>query len=124
MNQNNKHDNPTNDLTQFGYRELAEAGKLLIAYAENGSDFLTDGVQVWFNKNSGTVFLSDEDYNVGVLVEKENGVLKEYDIEQFFSCPICGHEGILSEMQHGEENTECKQFLKNIGIIEIEDDAP
>ncbi len=87
------NDNPTKDLTKFGYKELDEAGDLLKAYANDGCDFLNDGVELWFNTNSGSVFLCDEDYNVGVI---ENGKLV-----QFYSCPNCGNEGTQSD---GEEN--------------------
>lgn len=87
-------ENPTNDLTKFGVKELREAGELIIAYADNPPDFLGDGVQVWFNMNSGFVFLGDNDFNVAML---NNGKL-----EQFFTCPICGHE---------------EGYLKEIGIL-------
>lgn len=85
----------TSDLTQFGYRELDMAADLLKAYAngKGATGFLGDGVNVFMNKNSGNVFLSDEDYNVGVL---EDG-----KVVQFYSCPQCGNEGTQAE---GEEN--------------------
>lgn len=57
----------TDDLSDFGNRELYEAGQLLTMYARDGADFLTEGVKVWFNRNSGCVFLSDEDYDGGQL---------------------------------------------------------
>jgi hypothetical protein len=102
-------ENPTNDLTKFGVKELREAGELIIAYADNPPDFLCDGVQVWFNMNSGFVFLSDKDLNVAML---NNGKL-----EQFFTCPICGHEGFKEDMKHGEGNKYCEGYLKEIGIL-------
>ena len=82
----------TADLSKFGYRELDEAGKLLIAYAKNGVDFLSDGITLNFNTNSGFVFLSDEDYNVGILNEGK--------VEQWFNCSECGEEGFK---EHFEE---------------------
>lgn len=78
-------DTVTNDLTRFGMQELDEAADLLKAYANNGCDFLGDGVQVWFNTMSGYVFLSDEDYNVGLLEDEK--------IARHYSCPECGNEG-------------------------------
>ena len=112
-------ENPTNDLTKFGTRELREAGKLLIAYADNPPDFLSDGVQVWFykegwphalaNNNSGYVFLSDEDFNVAML---NNGKL-----EQWFSCSNCGHEGFKEDMKHGWGDKDCDEYLKEIGVL-------
>ncbi len=84
-------DNPvTSDLTKFGYRELDMAGDLLKAYANDPPDFLTDGVNVFMNINSGNVFLCDEDMNVGMLAAQGK-------IEQFFSCPECGNEGTQSD---------------------------
>jgi hypothetical protein len=75
----------TSDLTKFGYREIDMAADLLKAYAKNGSEFLTDGVNVYMNVNSGSVFLCDEDMNVGMLEAGE--------VVKFFSCPNCGNEG-------------------------------
>lgn len=75
----------TSDLTKFGYREKDMAGDLLKAYAEGGVDFLGDNVNVFMNDSSGYVFLSDEDYNVGVLEDSK--------IVQFYSCGQCGNEG-------------------------------
>ena len=86
----------TKDLTRFGYTELDIAGDLLKAYANNKGDtsFLSDGVEVWFNTNSGYVFLCDEDMNVGVLEDDK--------IVQFFNCPQCGNEGTQKD---GLENS-------------------
>lgn len=89
--------NVTNDLTRFGYRELDIAGDLLKAYAKDGSEFLNDGVQVWFNTMSGNVFLSDEDFNVGVLEYKKEDNYTIPHLVQFYSCPMCGNEGTQSD---------------------------
>ena len=88
----------TSDLTKFGFRELDMAGDLLKAYASNGSDFLTDGVNVFMNTSSGNVFLSDEDMNVGML--ENNRVV------QFFSCPNCGNEGTQKDGKESDWNFE------------------
>lgn len=76
----------TKDLSGFGYRELDMAGDLLKAYAECGTDFLGDNVTLNFNPYSGNVFLSDEDYHVGMI--NDNGELREWHC-----CPYCGKEG-------------------------------
>ncbi len=76
----------TADLSRFGYKELDEAADLLKVYAKNGSDFLNDGITLNFNMNSGYVFLTDEDYNVGMLTDSGT-------IGQWFTCPECGNEG-------------------------------
>jgi hypothetical protein len=79
----------TNDLTRFGYRELDMAGDLLKAYANSPLDELRDGVQVWFNANSGNVFLSDEDYNTAMM----NGD----KLELWYYCTECGEEGFAAD---------------------------
>jgi len=88
----------TADLSRFGYRELDEAGVLLKAYAEDQTDFLNEGLTLNFNANSGIVFLSDEDYNVGVL---EDG-----KVVQFFSCAQCGYEGTQADAVEDEHDFE------------------
>ena len=98
----------TADLSGFMYVELTEAIELLKAYREQRADFMGEGLTLNFNKNSGYVFLCDEDYNVAML----NGD----KIEQWFNCPQCGHEGFKEDMQHGEDNKDCQEYLKEIGV--------
>lgn len=100
------YDNPTSDLARFGYRELAMAATLLKEYAQHPPEWLGENVRVWMNTHSGNVFLSDEDFNVGMM----NGE----KLEQFHSCPECGHEGFLEEMEHNPKNDECQEYLKQI----------
>lgn len=99
----------TQNFEDFGYRELAEAGKLLTAYKASETDntrFLANNVKTEFNPNSGAVFLIDEDMNVAMM----NGDI----LEDFFTCPECRHEGFLDEMEHNTDNDECQEYLKNI----------
>lgn len=79
----------TANFEKWGFKELSEGADLLKLYAKTGCDFLTDGITLNFNDSSSKVFLSDEDFNVGV---EEDGKLV-----QFFSCPECGFEGTASE---------------------------
>jgi len=97
------------DLSKFGYRELEIAGELLKKYAENGSPegFFEDGLQLMMNFNSGNVFLTNSEYQVLMM----NGE----KLEQFYSCPECGHEGFLEDMGHNEDSPECQEYLKEIG---------
>lgn len=96
----------TTDLADFGFRELHEAGNLLKAYASNGIEgFTHDKVRVMMNRNSGNVFLVNSDYQVAMM----NG----NDLELFYSCPECGHEGFIDDMDH-DGNRECKQYYKDI----------
>ena len=98
-------ENPTNDLSQFGIRELNLAADLLKAYVKEQPEFLGEGVQVWSNMNSGYVFLSDNDYNVAMLNEDDK-------LEQFFSCPECGQEGFKEEFDKKSECAECRKIAK------------
>lgn len=98
----------TVDLSKFRYRELDIASDLLKEYSKRNYDFLSDGLTLNFNANSGNVFLSDEEYNVGML---NNGKL-----EQWFNCGYCGHEGFKEDMLHEPEDFNCKEFMQEIGI--------
>ena len=103
----------TSDLSEFGYRELKEAARLLTAYTESGKpDFLEGKVQIYMNKNSGCVFLCDEDYNTGMM----NGDR----LEQWFNCPYCGHEGFKQDMKHAPKDEDCTSYLEDIGVIDKE----
>lgn len=86
----------TVDYSKFGYREIEIAGKLLALYSEGGVNFLGDGLSVNFNMNSGYVFLSDRDYNVGVLNDSGTKIV------QFYTCYECGYEG-TQELAKEEE---------------------
>jgi len=103
----------TRDLMQFGYRELREAAKLLNAFTETNKSGLNDNVAIELNPSSGNVFLVDEDYNVAMM----NGD----KLEQWYSCPYCGHEGFKEDMQHEPENKECLDYLKEIEAITQEE---
>jgi hypothetical protein len=103
----NNEENPTSDLSRFGHRELKIASKLISTYSEDVPDFLGTEVRVYMNTNSGFVFLSDADLSVGMM----NGE----KLEQWFNCPVCGHEGFKEDMKH-EGNKECREYLKSIGV--------
>lgn len=98
----------TTDLSEFGYIELNEAAKLLTAYCEQSPDYLEEKIHIEFNPESGCVFLTDEDYNVGML----NG----NDLEQWLNCPECGNEGFKDEMLE-DANPCCLEFLKDSELI-------
>lgn len=98
-----KHDEiVTTDLANFGFRELRMAADLLNAYCEGkwaGDNLLGDGVRVHMNRNSGCVFLSDEDFNVAMM----NGD----KLEMHFSCPECGNEGFAEDIDWDSEKGRC-----------------
>lgn len=78
----------TYNLMEFGYRELSMAKKLLEA-AMNGcpEDFTGENTKIMFNRNSGLVFLTDDDYNVCIEVDGE--------LKMFYSLPYGGEEGTM-----------------------------
>ena len=87
----------TSDLSDFGYRELAMARDLLTVYLENNNTlFIGDGVNIAMNRNSGYVFITDEDYNVAMECEGK--------LEDWFSSPYDGHEGFLEDLANEYEN--------------------
>lgn len=101
------------DLAKFGYRERKMAEKLLVAWNENGlpDDFEDYGVEVMFNTHSGNVFLTNSNYQVAMM----NGA----NLELFYLCPYCAHEGFLDEMKHKPEDDECTEYMREIGIEKI-----
>ena len=106
-------ENPTSDLSEFGYIEIKEAARLLNAYVQERPEFLNSQIKIFFNKNSGCVFLSDEDFNVAMM----NGD----KLEQWFSCPSCGHEGFKEDMKRdGDEY--CKDYLAEVGLASEEEE--
>lgn len=115
----------TEDLSQFGTRELEEAKNLLVAMFDNGlpSDFYNDGVKIGFNKNSGYVFLTNSDYQVAIYEETERG---KY-LASFYTSPYNGIEGtfedLLDEFQdmHPEDQEWFQDIAKN---LDREDELP
>lgn len=84
------------------------AAELLTAYVEN-TDILGDGTTIAMNRDSGYVFLTDEDYRVVMM----NG----NKLEEFFSCGECGHEGFREEFvdsisNHGNTCEECSRISR------------
>jgi hypothetical protein len=94
----------TNNLEEFGYREMGMAGELLTAYSE-GCGFLGRRVKLEFNSSSGIVFLVDEDCNVGVMEDKK--------LVQFYNCPECGEEGTAHDFRDLADPNDC---CVNMGI--------
>lgn len=88
----------TENIGDFGARELELAKKLLEA-AKKGypSDFDYDsGTKLAFNRNSGEVFLTNDDYQVCI----EAGG----DLYSFYYTPYSGHEGMLVDLIYDYRN--------------------
>ena len=99
----------TTDFSKFGSRERAMAEMLMKASREQGfpENFYDDEITIMMNMNSGNVFFTNSDFHVAMMNEDV--------LERFYSCPICGHEGFLVEMGHGEDDEECTEYLAEIG---------
>ena len=82
----------TADLSKFGFRELAEAARLLGEYAKDGAEFLGNGITLNFNTHSGYIFLQDENFEIGML--------RDGKVDQWFSCPNCGNEGFDDDKEN------------------------
>ncbi|AEV99710.1 hypothetical protein A4D02_35385 [Niastella koreensis] len=82
----------TENLADFGFREIKMLSQILNAWVENGlpNDFYTEGVRAAFNRNSGNVFLTNDEYQVAMM----NGG----NLESFYTTPYEGHEGFLEEL--------------------------
>ena len=87
-----KNNPVTTNLADFGYRELAMAKDLLNAMFESGlpDGFYDEGVTIAFNRNSGYVFLTNEDYDVCMNVD---GKLK-----MWYWLIYHGNEGFVEDL--------------------------
>jgi hypothetical protein len=105
----------TFDLGKFGDSERLEGELLLRAWRLHGlpDDFNADGVTLAFNMNSGSVFITNSDYQVAML----NGET----LESFYFCPQCGHEGFKEDMPHNKDDKDCQEYLRDIGVSETEE---
>lgn len=104
----------TEDLLDFGFRELDMVGDLLKAFKglNDHTVLLGNGVKPAMNTGSGSVFLVDEDYNVGMM----NG---DY-LDDFLTCPDCGYEGFIDDILT-EGSVCCIKWLYDMELIEQEE---
>ena len=82
----------TENLADFGYRELDLAGEILSAI-KNGLpwDFDDDGMRIGFNRNSGNVFLTNDEYQVAMVGD-------DGELYSFYSTPYSGYEGSAEDL--------------------------
>lgn len=98
----------TSNLGEFGLRELKEASELLQVLKTNKDKtifFEMTGVNVTFNRNSGWVFLANDEWQAAML--NKNG-----ELEDLIYCPECGNEDLLSEFDYSKDC--CREFYCNI----------
>jgi hypothetical protein len=105
-------------------RERKMALEILQAWDQYGlpERFYDQGVRFAFNRNSGYVFLVNDDYQCAML---NNGKLEEY-----YSSPYDGHEGFFSDLvsefndMHPEDQEWFCDIAEGLGrFSEIEDVA-
>lgn len=95
----------TSNLADFGEIERKSLIELLIALDKHGlpNDFHDDNITPMLNKNSGYVFLTNDEYQVAML----NGD----KIETWYSCINCGHEGFEETCKINDEG--CNECIVN-----------
>ena len=101
----------TQDYSEFGHIERKKAGLLLQTYgtSKDNTLFLENDIKVEFNPMSGYVFLVDGDCNIAMM----NGDR----LENLFSCPNCGNEGMQSEFREEYSDNECcQEYADNLGL--------
>ena len=83
----------TENLSDFGYRELRMAMELLEAWLDGKGlpdDFSDEGVRIAFNRNSGNVFLTNDEYEVCMAVDGE--------LYSWYFLSYHGNEGFLEDL--------------------------
>ena len=81
----------TTDLSEFGHRERVMLADTLKAWNTNGlPERMGNNVRAYLNKNSGYVFLSDDDGNT--CMESDGQLLLH------LSTPYEGHEGFAMDL--------------------------
>lgn len=92
----------TTDLSNFGYRELNLAARLLEAMVKQGlpDDFTDDEVHIMMNYNSGNVFLTNS--------ECEAAMMNDGKLESFYCLGYYGNEGFLSDLLYQYKDGEIK----------------
>lgn len=91
----------TSNLSDFGTRERGLLIDLLQAWESHGLpyDFCYEEVVPMMNRNSGHVFLTNNEFQVAMM----NGD----KLESFYSCPNCGEEGFADEVILNEDTCGC-----------------
>lgn len=114
------YDAYTEDLSDFGMREIEELKDILDAWLNNGlpDDFEYSGVKPAFNRSSGYVFLVNDEYQVCMEVD---GTL-----ESFYTTPYSGYEGFYEDLLDEADdswNYEDLEYLRDIAENRGDDDG-
>lgn len=105
------YDAYTEDLSDFGMREIEELRDILTAWIDNGlpDDFWDSGVKPAFNRNSGYVFLTNDEYQVCMEVDGK--------LESFYNTPYSGYEGFYEDLLYDADESweyEDLEYLRDI----------
>mgnify|MGYP003516290111 CR=1 FL=1 len=109
------NDPTTTNLADFGMREIEELRDILTAWLDHGlpDDFYEEDVVPMFNRNSGTVFLTNRDYQVAMLADGK--------LESWYYTPYSGYEGFLDDLvdMYNEDpeswDEEDIEYLRDLG---------
>lgn len=102
----------TEDFRDFGSREIAEAGQLLMSYSKGRGvpdNFYDEGVRVGFNRNSGYVFLTNDDYQALMLDDDDS-------LYMYYSTPYEGREGSFEDLmsEYKDMHPEDQEFMNDL----------
>ena len=106
----------TEDLIKFGPREKAIAKNLIQALNDKKTpeDFDLSGVKIAYNRFSGYVFLTNDEYEVCMIDDENN-------LYSFYTLMYEGLEGDFDELleqyedMHPEDQEQFRDIEKNIG---------
>ncbi|MCM1226397.1 MAG: hypothetical protein NC320_03100 [Clostridium sp.] len=86
------NDPTTTNLADFGARERHELIEILQAWESSGlpDNFYDNEVVPMFNRNSGSVFLTNSEYQVCMVVDGR--------LESWYTTPYSGYEGFLEDL--------------------------
>ena len=106
----------TEDLSAFGYRALIMAKDLLVAWFDGDGlpkDFDADGVRIAFNRNSGYVFLTNDECDVAMAVEGK--------LYSWYWLSYHGNEGFCEDLidEYDNGNIEEEDYEQLASICEV-----
>ncbi len=95
----------TENLADFRSREWDEIRRICIAWEEAGmaDGFYEEGIRFAFNRNSGNVFLVNDEYQVAMINPETD------KLELWHNCGNCGHEGFKEDCQIDDDNQYCNE---------------
>lgn len=86
---------------------------IMRAWGDHGlpDDFSDDKVRPAFNRNSGHVFLVNDDYQVAML--------RDGRLESWYSCPYHGEEGFFDDLvrQYGQMHQEDQEYVRQLAEV-------